>query len=85
MSIKKDFDPVGLQMSDPTLIRIIIQNLLSNAIKYTPQSGSITLTLAQEKDVIIVKVADSGCGIPLSAQKDIFHKFFRADNVRDTK
>jgi len=72
-------------MSDPTLIRIIIQNLLSNAIKYTPLSGNITLTLAKKKDTIVIKVADTGCGIPLSAQKDIFHKFFRADNVRDTK
>lgn len=68
--------------SDPKLLRIVIQNLISNAVKYTPDDGSITITLEEsgrEKKII---VSDTGFGIPKDAQERIFTKLFRADNVR---
>ncbi len=83
--IEKNFDAIWLQMSDPTLLRMAIQNLISNAIKYTPTWWKIKLTLQHKKDIIFIKITDTGCGIPISAQKDIFHKFFRAENVSGTK
>jgi signal transduction histidine kinase len=76
---------LGGQMTDPTLIRIILQNLFANAIKYTPKWWKITCILQKHKNNIVIQVVDTGCGIPLSARKEIFHKFFRAENVRDTK
>lgn len=83
--VRKQFDDLGNQMSDPTLIRIIIQNLLANAIKYTSEWGQISLSLKKRENSLLIQVSDTGRGIPLSAQKNIFHKFFRAENTRDVK
>lgn len=67
---------------DPKLMRIIIQNLLSNAMKYTPKGGNVSLSLTRDEKNILVKVADSGVGIPANVQDKIFTKLFRADNAR---
>ncbi len=67
---------------DPTRFSWVVQNLLSNAIKYTPAGGTISLSVAKEKDRIRMSVADTGIGIPKAEQDDIFSKFFRASNAR---
>jgi signal transduction histidine kinase len=67
---------------DPKIIRMIFQNLLSNAVKYTPPEGRITLTIKKDGSTIRISVADTGYGIPESAQSKIFGKLFRADNAR---
>lgn len=84
IEIKTTYDqslpPVNL---DPKLTRIIIQNLLSNAIKYTPMRGEVTVALTRADDQLLIRVGDSGYGIPAAAHDKIFSKLFRADNVRD--
>lgn len=71
--------------SDPKMIRVIIQNLLANAVEYTPAKGKITVTLTQSAAGLQLVIGDNGCGIPQSAQSQIFTKFFRADNGRVLK
>ncbi len=56
-------------------------NLLSNAIKYTPDGGSVKLELTMTPKEISWTVQDTGYGIPASDQKNIFLKFFRAENI----
>ncbi len=76
--------------TDPKLIRIIFQNLISNAVKYTPKKGKVAIEIclsdnnvkSQMSDVLI-KVSDTGYGIPEGQQKQIFTKLFRADNVKE--
>lgn len=85
LSIETYFDATPVYMTDPTLLRIILQNLLANAIKYTPKSGKIMLRLQFQKNNFLFKITDTGCGIPYSAQKQIFQKFFRAENARETQ
>lgn len=60
-------------------------NLMDNAIKFTPEGGSVTVILRKAGDDIVVKIRDSGCGIPENAQKKIFDKFYQADSSRATK
>ncbi len=67
---------------DPGLVRIIIENLISNAIKYTPDLGRVEITMNLEGKEVLVKVKDSGIGIPEEQKKFIFTKLFRADNVK---
>ena len=70
--------------ADPRLLRMVIQNILANSVKYTPPGGKISLSItsADKKDMLI-KIADSGYGIPRRQHSKIFTKLFRADNVRE--
>lgn len=70
---------------DPKLMRIIFQNLLSNSIKYTPTEGKISLKIDKDIHNINIEIADNGMGIPKNQKENIFSKFFRADNVRQTE
>jgi PAS domain S-box-containing protein len=67
--------------TDALLTKEVYANLLSNAIKYTPEGGTITVTLALKDNNLVYSVYDTGYGIPVSAQPYIFTKFFRADNI----
>ncbi len=67
--------------TDPKLLRIVIQNLISNAVKYTPQKGTITVTLVEGASGRQIIVADTGYGIPAGQQGRVFSKMFRADNI----
>jgi PAS domain S-box-containing protein len=67
---------------DPKLMRIIVQNLLSNAMKYTPKGGSVALSVTRDDKNMLIKVSDTGVGIPANVQDKIFTKLFRADNAR---
>lgn len=70
--------------ADPKLLRMVVQNLLSNSAKYTPEGGKIELSIFSDgKNNILLKISDTGYGIPKKQQEQIFTKFFRADNVRE--
>jgi PAS domain S-box-containing protein len=84
-SFEKD---VPLIHTDPKLLRMVLQNLLSNAVKYTPDRGTIAISLSLDtKKNVLLKIADTGYGIPADQQDKIFTKLFRADNVigKDTE
>jgi len=68
--------PVG-----PARLRAVLANLLDNALKFTPEGGSVSLTVRPEGDRAVVTVADTGVGIPEEEQAEIFGRFRRARNV----
>jgi signal transduction histidine kinase len=67
--------------SDPKLVRLVIVNLVSNAVKFTDR-GEVAVTVSAEGDTRVVRVTDSGSGIPAAEQKRIFEPF---QNVVPTK
>ncbi len=60
---------------------LVLQNLLENAVKYTPEYGTIEVSVEVGKELMKVRVKDNGVGIPKKDQAKLFSKFFRADNV----
>lgn len=72
--------------SDPLLLGEIYTNLISNAIKYTPEKGSIIVTVEKKGCEVIFMINDNGYGIPASMHDQVFTKFFRGSNIqkRDT-
>lgn len=73
-----DFDEVTI-LSKRNLLEIVWNNLLSNAVKFTENGGTITVTLKEKKDKIVVSVADTGCGITKEVGERIFDKFYQGD------
>jgi signal transduction histidine kinase len=59
----------------------LIQNFITNAIKYTHE-GSITFAITAEKGEVEFAVKDTGIGISKSDQKNVFQKFYRAEDYR---
>lgn len=53
----------------------VVNNLVSNAIKFTPDGGNITVSLCEADGRAVVRVADTGVGIPSSLQAELFEKF----------
>ncbi|CAL2059848.1 PAS domain-containing sensor histidine kinase [Tenacibaculum sp. 190524A05c] len=66
---------------DPKIVGLALSNLLSNAIKYSPEDTKITIATSQENGNTLIKVIDEGFGIPEKDQKNIFQRYFRAENV----
>lgn len=66
---------------DPKIIGLALSNLLSNAIKYSPEETTIKLVVTQSNGVSTIQVIDEGFGIPEKDQKNIFQRYFRAENV----
>lgn len=84
LTVKNNFDKTLPKINvDPKLMRMVIQNLLSNAVKYTPEKGKVNVDITKQKSDILIKVADTGYGIPKHQQDKIFTKLFRADNIRE--
>ena len=76
-------DGMLLQVSaDAAQLREAIDNLIGNAIKYTPDAGSVTVSLEMDADLVIFEVQDTGLGIPQDQQEHLFQPFFRASNAK---
>ena len=67
--------------SDGLLYRLLF-NLTENAIKYNHPGGTVRLTVQEEAAHLVIRVADTGCGIPESYRESIFQPFFRVDKSR---
>ena len=61
---------------------LMVQNLLSNAIRYTQDGGEIRLSLVREDGTAILRVADTGIGIPAADLDRVFERFYRVDAAR---
>jgi PAS domain S-box-containing protein len=66
---------------NPIRMRQMLDNLIGNAIKYTPNGGEITIDVKAQNDQVILRISDTGPGIPPADQPHIFEKFYRASNV----
>ncbi len=71
-------------MTDPEFVKEVCTNLFSNAIKYTPTNGRISISIRRSGNDQVIRIQDSGFGIPTYAKNHIFTKFYRAPNVSQT-
>jgi len=69
-------------MADEDLMNPVWMNLLSNSIKFTPATGTITLSIMKQMDMINIAVHDNGIGLTEEQQKHIFERFYKADQSR---
>ena len=77
-------DDVRIQ-SDPELLSLVWNNLISNAVKFTPEGGTIGVSLKADEKNVVVQVRDTGCGIDPETGKHIFEKFYQGDTSHATQ
>ena len=78
---------VDIQQEEPVLVQEddlyqIIFNLVENGIKYNTLNGHLYLSLTLQEDMVVLRVRDTGVGIPEEAQEQIFERFYRVDKAR---
>jgi signal transduction histidine kinase len=69
---------------DLSQVREAIDNIIGNAIKYTPDSGTVTVTMKIEGKRGVFEVKDTGYGVAPDEQARLFQPFFRASNARES-
>ncbi|WP_418760906.1 sensor histidine kinase [Gemmiger sp.] len=80
--ITLEADGDGVMTGSDALIYRLIFNLTENAVKYNRPGGSVLVCVTQETEKLLIRVSDTGCGIPEKYQQSIFQPFFRVDKSR---
>ena len=80
ITLKRDGD--GIMIGSDALIYRLLFNLTENAIKYNRPDGLVQVSVTQELQKLLIRVSDTGWGIPDAYQRSIFQPFFRVDKSR---
>jgi signal transduction histidine kinase len=73
----------AMLLADPAQIDRMLLNLVGNAIKFTPDRGRVSVTVQLAGDDVVVRVQDTGIGIPDNQLDQLFERFFRASNATE--
>ena len=76
------YDGDGVMTGSDALIYRLLFNLTENAVKYNHPGGRVRVSVTQEPEKLLIRVSDTGCGIPGEYQQSIFQPFFRVDRSR---
>jgi two-component system, OmpR family, sensor histidine kinase BaeS len=68
---------------DPDRIAQVLSNLLDNALRYTPEHGTVRISLQSSQNTARVTVSDSGQGLPPESLEHVFDRFYRVDESRN--
>ena len=85
LEIETDIEDDVRIKSDPELLSLVWNNLISNAVKFTPDGGTIAVSLKTEDHAVIVQVCDTGCGMKPEVGQHIFEKFYQGDTSHATQ
>jgi len=85
LEIETDIEDDVRIKSDPELLSLVWNNLISNAVKFTPDGGTIGVSLKTEDHAVIVQVRDTGCGMKPEVGQHIFEKFYQGDTSHATQ
>jgi two-component system phosphate regulon sensor histidine kinase PhoR len=83
--VELEGDPGLSAHLSPDLVEQAVVNLIDNAIKYSETGSLVRLELSRERDEILIRVRDSGIGIPVEHLPRIFERFYRVDKSRSRK
>ena len=72
----------GVITGSDTLIYRLLFNLTENAIRYNRPNGTVCISTSEEEKTLVIRIADTGCGIPEAHWRSIFQPFFRVDKSR---
>ncbi|QRM89357.1 PAS domain S-box protein [Lacinutrix sp. WUR7] len=80
ISYPENIDHISLTQ-DEKIIELALSNLVNNAIKYSPENSTVKIIISQDNKNTSIQIVDNGIGIPEKDQKNIFNRYFRAENA----
>lgn len=80
LCIETDMEENVSIRSDPELLSLVWNNLISNAVKFTPEGGTIFVSLKATESQVTVSIRDTGCGMKPEVGQHIFEKFYQGDS-----
>jgi len=80
--LAQQLEPVWID-ADPTRIEQILGNLLGNALKFTPEAGTITVSVAKVGDEAVLRVSDTGMGMSPQLSARVFEPFVQGERPLD--
>lgn len=84
VTLHEECEDISIIGSDALIYRLLF-NLVENGIKYNRPGGSVSVTVHQDADQAVLRVSDTGCGIPNDLRENVFQPFFRVDKSRSRK
>ena len=81
-NITLEMEGDGFLIGSDALIYRLLFNLTENAVKYNRSGGSVKVSVTQKPEKLLIRVSDTGCGVPEEYQQSIFQPFFRVDKSR---
>lgn len=85
ITIETQLTPLFLSEFDALLIKEVVNNLIENAIKYTPENGSIIISSDETENDICLNVFNSGQALSAQEASQVFEKFYRSPQFKDTQ
>jgi two-component system phosphate regulon sensor histidine kinase PhoR len=82
VTLEASISPEVLVKGDDQQLALMVRNLLDNAVRYTSGGGRVEIAVFAEDGSAVVRVSDTGIGIPREAQARIFERFYRVDKAR---
>ena len=85
ITFKSELEPEIDVLGDRAQLSRLFSNLLENALQYTPEAGMVSLQLSKQNRLAIVKIQDTGIGIPPEQIERVFDRFWRANKARSRR
>jgi two-component system sensor histidine kinase BaeS len=81
LTLERDLQPTHV-IGDPSRLSQLMDNLLGNALKFTPPGGRVVIETRSDEDHALLRVSDSGPGIPDAELPHVFERFWRGEQAR---
>ncbi len=85
IEIVTELEPLFSHKIDVDLLKQVFSNLLENAIKYSPEGSRVLISSEDTGDEIVIQFADQGVGIASAERAEVFTKFFRSSQAKDSE
>jgi heavy metal sensor kinase len=82
LRLTEDIQAVATVSGDQTRLTQLVINLVDNALRYTPQGGTVSVSVGSDREWAVLRVHDTGVGIAAEHLPHLFERFYRADPAR---
>src|ERR1044071_389734 len=75
--------PTAWVSGDAARLGQVVDHVLTNALKYTPDGGSVSVTLTADRAGVTLEISDTGVGVPPEERERLFQRFLQGSNIRN--